>query len=72
MNIENCVFTVEVLNKDAVNSIEAIAEAFRQNAEGLTELAKIFSSSQIKIESMLKVDHLNEFAEIKTTNTEKY
>jgi len=43
-------------NPDAMIAIEKIADGFLQNARGLTELGKVFSLINAKIETGIRID----------------
>jgi len=54
--IKGCTFTGVQFDKEAVGAITIIAEGLIENAKALGQLANVFTASNIKIETLLKIN----------------
>lgn len=57
MNIENCTFNGVEFNADAIEAINTIALALKENAIALHKLSQVLVASNIHIDTMIKVDN---------------
>jgi uncharacterized protein YprB with RNaseH-like and TPR domain len=56
MSISNCQFSGVHFDAPAIEAVRVVAEGLLKNAEGLLTLARVLNASDVKIESLLKIE----------------